>query len=136
MKKRILYALTQILLVVGCAVLVPAGAVIVLKLTGGQEPEMIGWVGVLLLILIFSPMSAALSAIVLGTGAILNPTRTIEQTVMAIVIGILHGCIFLFAAISLPFMLASAAAVSLITIVLTTIHLVRGKQNNQIHTTV
>jgi hypothetical protein len=136
MRKRILYALAQILLVVACAVLVPAGAVIVLKLTGTQEPEMFGWGGVLLLILVYSPMSAALSALVLGTGAMLNHTRTTGQTVMAILIGILHGFVFLLAAISPWVMLASAAAVSVLILVLTTIHLTRRKQNKALENSV
>ena len=129
MRKRVLYALAQVLLVIACAVLIPAGAVLALKLTGAQEPEMFGWIGIMLLILVYSPMTAAVSALVLGTGTMLDHARTTGQTVMAILIGILHGFVFLLAAVSFAVMIASAVAVSVIVLVLTTIHLIRRKQN-------
>ena len=129
MRKRILYALAQVLLVIACAVLIPAGAVLALKLTGAQEPEMFGWIGIMLLILVYSPMTAAVSALVLGTGTMLDHARTTGQTVMAILIGILHGFVFLLAAVSFAVMIASAVAASVIVLVLTTIHLIRRKQN-------
>ena len=129
MRKRVLYALAQVLLVIACAVLIPVGAVLALKLTGAQEPEMFGWIGIMLLILVYSPMTAAVSALVLGTGTVLDHARTTGQTVMAILIGILHGFVFLLAAVSFAVMIASAVAVSVIVLVLTTIHLLRRKQN-------
>ena len=129
MRKRVLYALAQVLLVIACAVLIPVGAVLALKLTGAQEPEMFGWIGIMLLILVYSPMTAAVSAPVLGTGTMLDHARTTGQTVMAILIGILHGFVFLLAAVSFAVMIASAVAVSVIVLVLTTIHLIRRKQN-------
>jgi len=129
MRKRVLYALAQVLLVIACAVLIPVGAVLALKLTGAQEPEMFGWIGIMLLILVYSPMTAAVSALVLGTGTMLDHARTTGQTVMAILIGILHGFVFLLAAVSFAVMIASAVAVSVIVLVLTTIHLIRRKQN-------
>ena len=129
MRKRVLYALAQVLLVIACAVLIPVGAVLALKLTGAQEPEMFGWIGIMLLILVYSPMTAAVSALVLGTGTMLDQARTTGQTVMAILIGILHGFVFLLAAVSFAVMIASAVAVSVIVLVLTTIHLIRRKQN-------
>jgi hypothetical protein len=130
MIKRILYGLAQMLLVIAFAMLIPAGAVLALKLSGAQEPEMVGWVGVLLLVLIYSPMSAAVSALILGTVAMLIPARTAGQIIMAIMSGILHGAVFLLVVASPPVMIAASIASSLLVLVMTTIHVARREQNS------
>ena len=136
MKQRILYALAQILVVTVCAVLIPEGALLVDKLTGEPEPAIFGWGGVFVLILIYAAMSAAVSALILGTNAFLAKHRSRSQTILAIIVGILHGFVFLLSfESSLQRALAAPIAVSVIVVVVFVIHLVRMKQNKCLHVT-